>query len=299
MKRGIIYVFLTALISGCAIFINKLGVNGIDSTVFTFMKNIIVSLFLLAIILGFKEFSNLKKLDRKSWFSLILIGFVGGSVPFVLFFRGLQLTSGPTGAFIHKTMFIVVAVLAFMFLKEKLTKKVFIPALILLIGNFMLLKLTSFELSTGTLLISIATVFWAVENIISKHTLKTMSPTIMAFGRMFFGSLFIMVYMSFTGNLSLVFTLTPKQFSWILLSTPLLLLYVITWYTGLKSVKVTTATSILLLGSPVTTILSFVFLGTALTMAQAIGILLVLAGVIFSVLLIEKEPNAQSIVSAA
>ena len=71
-------------------------------------------------------------------------------------------------------------------------------------------------------------------------------------------------------------------------SVRLLLLYVITWYTGLKYTKASTATSILLLGSPITTLLSFFFLKTHLVVPQAIGILLIIGGVI-SMILLEKS----------
>lgn len=288
-NKGWIFVFFTALISGCSIFVNKFGVKGIDSTVFTFLKNGVVALFLFAIILGFKEFHNLKKLSKKEWLQLLSIGLIGGSIPFVLFFKGLQLSNGAIGSFIHKTMFIFVAVLAIIFLKEKLSKKVMIPAVLLLAGNFLLLKLTSFELSLGALLVLIATLFWSVENIISKHVLKTVEPKVLAFGRLFFGSLFIMVYMVFTDKIALIGSITSAQFGWILISAPFLLLYVITWYTGLKEIKATTATSILLLGSPITTLLSFAFLGSALSVMQAMGILLVLTGIVAMIILTRED----------
>jgi uncharacterized membrane protein len=54
MKKGLIFVLMTALISGISIFVNKFGVKGVDSTVFTFMKNSMVALLLVGILLGFK-----------------------------------------------------------------------------------------------------------------------------------------------------------------------------------------------------------------------------------------------------
>ena len=298
-NKGIIFILFTAVISGFSIFINKFGVKGIDSTLFTFTKNLIVAIFLLAIILGFSEFDNLKRLSKRQWSSLVLVGFVGGSIPFVLFFRGLQMTNGAVGSFIHKTMFIFVAILATLFLRERLNKKVFIPAVFLLGGNFLLLRITNFEYGLGALSVLIATLFWSLENVISKHLLKAIEPKVLAFGRLFFGSIFIIVYMALTNKLQLISQLTLAQFSWILISAPFLLLYVITWYTGLKYVKATTATSILLLGSPITALLSFVFLGVSLSVLQAVGMLLIIVGIISMVLLIEKKPHYRSVISIA
>ena len=52
-KKGLLLVFLTAVISGFSIFINSYGVKGFDSSVFTFSKNIVVALFLFSIIIFF------------------------------------------------------------------------------------------------------------------------------------------------------------------------------------------------------------------------------------------------------
>lgn len=282
------FILGTAVISGFSIFINKFGVNGIDSSIFAFSKNFLVSLLLIGLILGFKEFDNLKRLDKKQWGSLVLVGFVGGSIPFLLFFRGLQLSSGAIGSLIHKSMFIFVAILAVVFLKERLSKKIFIPAVLLIAGNLLLLRITSFELTTGALFVLGATLFWSVENVISKHLLKEIEPKILAFGRLFFGSIFIMVFLIGTGKVGLLATVNVAQLSWIFVTSIFLLLYVFTWYTGLRDVKVTTATSILLLGSPITTLLSFVFLGTTLSVIHVMGILLVICGVGYILLLDRK-----------
>ena len=184
-------------------------------------------------------------------------------------------------------MFLFVAILALIFLKEKLNKYLLLGAALLLTGNFLLLKLTSFNLELGELLILTATLFWATEFTLSKHLLKNIEPNIVAFGRMFFGSLFIIAFLAITSKLILITTITLNQFSWILITAVFLLLYVFTWYNGLKQVKVTTARCILLLGSPITTILSSIFLQTTITFTQILGITLISAGVIITIYFLE------------
>lgn len=280
-QKGLKLVFLTAIISGFSIFINKFGVEGINPYVFTFSKNLIVFLFLFSIILFFKNFEQLKKLQIKQWSKLAVIGFFGGSIPFLLFFKGLSIASSATAAFIHKMMFIYVIFLAAIFLKEKINKKVLAGTVMLLISNFLILKLSNLTFNIGDLLILVATLFWAAENTISKYVLKTINPIIVAFGRMFFGSIFILIFLIASGNISFVATLTSGQMLWVLITSAFLFSYVLTWYSGLKHVKVSIATSILLLGSPITTLLSFVFLGASVSMSQLVGILLVPIGILF------------------
>lgn len=293
-KKGLKLAFLTAVISGFSIFINKFGVEGINPYIFTFGKNLIVLLFLFSTILFFKKFDQLKKLQIKQWLKLVVIGFVGGSIPFLLFFKGLSMTSGATASFIHKTMFVYVIFFAAIFLKEKINKKVLLGTVFLLLGNFLLLKLNNLAFSTGDLLIFGATLFWAVENTISKHALKTIQPTLVAFGRMFFGSLFILAFLIASGSINAIVTLTLSHVLWAVITSSFLFAYVITWYSGLKHVKVSIATSVLLLGSPITTLLSFTFLDTAVSLSQLAGIFLIPVGIF--IILLSYQPSKHILV---
>jgi drug/metabolite transporter (DMT)-like permease len=279
-SKGLVLVLSTAFISGFAIFINKFGVKEFNPYLFTFLKNLLVSFFLVGLLLGLKEFKNLQKLRKKDWFTLTLIGFVGGSIPFLLFFKGLSLTSAANGAFIHKTMFLYVALLAAIFLKEKISAKILFGALLLLLGNTIFLKILPYGSREGDILVLLATLFWAVENTISKYALKTLSPRIVAFGRMGIGSIFILLFLIFTGNIQTISKLTPLHFQWILISSVILFGYVTTWYTGLKYIPVSVATSILLLGSPITSLLTFFFAEGKITPNQIWGTVLIFAGVI-------------------
>ena len=259
--RGLLLVFSTAIISGFSIFINKFGVSLTNPYVFTFLKNTIVALLLTAAILFFKDLKALKQLGPKQWFLLVLIGLIGGSIPFLLFFKGLAMSGAAQGSFIQKTMFVYVAAMAMIFLKEKLSKNFLIGALLLLLGNLLLLKTLKFSFTYGDLLIFLATLFWAAENVLSKYVLRELTGRTVAWGRMFFGSIFILGYLGLSGQLSLVENVTFPQIIWISITSMLLLAYVMTWYSGLKYIPVSLATAILLLGSPITTILTVMATG--------------------------------------
>lgn len=292
-KQGVLLVLATAVISGFAIFINKFSVAKIEPSVFTFLKNIVVAVFLLSILLLSREWKTIKGLTRGQWLKLVGIGFIGGSIPFLLFFNGLKIGSAATSAFIHKTLFIYASLFALFFLREKLNKKIIIAAVLLLLGNLLLLKLKAFTFGVGELLVLIATLFWAGENVLSKYTLKDLSGNVVAWGRMFFGSLFILVYLAVMGKLPVLVSLSGAAWLWVLITSVILLLFVVTYYNGLKYIKVSTATCILLLGSPITTLLSFAFTGAVLSASQLIGILLILGGVLFTIFYVEFAEERQ------
>jgi len=282
-NKGLFLVFGTAVISGFSVFINKFSVGEFNPYLFTFLKNLLVAIFLLSLLLGLKEFKNLKKLTKKDWSVLAIIGLLGGSTPFLLFFKGLSLTTAANGAFIHKTMFIYVAILAGIFLKEKIPNRLLVAGSFLLMGNLYFLRFLPVGVKRGDLLILVATILWAVENTISKYALRSLSPTIVAFGRMGIGSAFILLFLIFTGNIQAISRLTPLHFQWVLISGVLLFGYVTTWYTGLKSISVSTATVILLLGSPITSLLTFIFQGQGFSIYQTIGSLLLAFGVALAI----------------
>jgi len=276
-KKGLLLVLLTAIISGTSIFANSFAVQGFNPFVFNFLKNAVVAVFLLSLILLLKEFPALKSLSRKQLGQLAAIGLLGGSVPFLLFFYALQLTTAINAGFLHKTLFIWAALFAFLFLKEKLDKRFTAAAILLLAGNFFLFNISSFGLPEA--LILLATMLWAAENTLSKNVLKKLSGSIVAFGRMFFGSIFILVFLALTNQAGQLLILSSNQINWVLITSAFLLAFVFTFYSGLKHLPVHKATAILLLGQPITSMLSFAFLGKAVPLQQAFGFLLILAGV--------------------
>lgn len=292
-KKGLLLIFSTAIISGVSIFINKFGVAVINSDIFAFLKNLVVALMLTGIILSFKNLKLFKSFDWKKWLMLVTIGLIGGSVPFLLFFKGLSLTSASQGSFIHKTMFIFVALLAAIFLKEKINKYFLYGSATILLGNLLILKNFSFIPNPGDLYILVAVILWAIENTISKVVLKNTKAEIVAWARMFFGAGFIFIYLLFIGQASSVLQINLKQIGWVLITAVFLFGYVITWYKGIARIPISIATSILLLGAPVTTFLTILNTGKINSGDIYSGILVLIGVIIIAVFGYEKAEQKE------
>jgi len=274
-KKGLLLILATALISGFSVFINKYGVALANANIFTFAKNTLVALTLTALLLALKKLPALRSLNRRQWGRLALVGLIGGSIPFLLFFKGLAMTSAAQGAFIHKTMFVFVAVLAAIFLKEKINKNFLIGGLLLLLGNLLALKSFNFSFGLGDGLILLAVLFWAAENVLAKYILRDLSGNLVAWGRMFFGAIFIFGYLAVVGQAPQLLTIDAAQVGWIAITSILLFGYVITWYNGLKHIPVSLAATILALGSPITTWLTALNTGKLAAREMYSGILIV------------------------
>lgn len=274
-NKGLLLALITALISGSVVFISKLGVSVVNPYIFTGLKNILVAILVSGWILMIKDWRILKTLTKKQWALLLAVGLVGGSIPFLLYFKGLSLTLPIQAGFIHKTMFLYIAILAAIFLKEKISKGLLIGGLLLLLGNLLLLKSFAYQFGRGDLLIFSATLLWAMENIMSKHLIKSLPPRIIIWGRMFFGSILIVWFLIITGQAQLIFSLNLEQLGWTMITSVFLLGYVVSWYSALKYIKVSVAAIVLLLASPITTLLSLIFLGEFLLLSQVLGLALI------------------------
>jgi len=291
-NKGMLLILGTAFISGAVVFISKFGVSIINPYIFAGLKNIIVAVLVISWLLMFKDWKILKHLKKIQWMFLSGVGLIGGSIPFLLYFKGLSMTAPIQAAFIHKTMFIYVAVLAVIFLKEKINRKFLIGGLLLLIGNILLLRVIPHQFGWGDFLILLATLFWAGENILSKHLLKELPSRIVIWGRMFFGSIFIFIFWLMTGQAHLALSLNLEQLGWVMITSVFLFGYVATWYTGLKYVKVSVAATILLLASPITILLSLIILNESILLIQSIGMVLI----VLSMFLIYKSSIQREII---
>jgi len=277
--RGTLLILLTALISGMSIVINKFFVVKVDPLVLTASRALLIGLVFF-LISFFISRSTKKDFKKTSWIKLILIGIIGGSFAFWLFFEGLKLGSAGRAAFIHKTLPIYAIILAFIFLKEKITRKHLIAIGIMFLG-LVLMELTalSTQMRLGDLLVLSATILWAIENTLAKKVmLEKESNWVVTFSRMFFGSLILFAIIFILGKSNLFFSLTMQQITYIIISAILLLLYVLTWYWGLKYINLSKASTILLLSPVISLILGIALLNEKVFTLQLVGSALILIG---------------------
>ena len=280
-RNGILLVLTTAIISGVSVYVNSIAVKFSNPYVFTGMKNLVVGVAFLSLILALKEWKRLRHLTRRDWWRLLAIGFIGGAVPFLLFFKGLSMTTAAKGGFIHKTLFLYVGLLAIAFLKEKLNKSFLFGLGALLFGNILFLGIEPQALNWGDGLVFLATLLWAAEIIISKKTLRDLPANIVAWGRMFFGAMFIGLFLISTHQLGPLLAYNPEQWKWIVITSALLLGYVFTFYRGLKHVRASVATAVLALGAPITGLITLVAQeGVSWSAEKIWGVTLMAAGVI-------------------
>lgn len=279
VKKGTYLALATALISGVSVYVNSFGVKQVpDPFVFTTAKNLLVAVGLVALVLLPGAWRELQSLTRNQWLALLSLGLVGGSVPFLLFFYGLSQATAPSAAFIHKTLFIWVAILAVPLLGERIGKLQVLALATLLVGNLVLVgRPAQWGWGAAELFVLAATLLWAVEAVVARRLMAGISARTAALGRMGLGALVMLGFLAATGRTDAVTAMSGIQWGWVLITSILLFGYVNGYYHALKNAPATLVASVLVLGSVVTSLLHAVFSARTYSIEQVVGFGVIMA----------------------
>jgi drug/metabolite transporter (DMT)-like permease len=281
------FALLTALISGLANFLNKeIIISGINPVALTALKNGLVGLALIALVIPLLK---TQKLQTRNWLKFTTIAIIGGSIPFVLFFKGLALSTAIKGSFIHKTMFVWVALWSLIFFKEKFNKYQFAALIILATAILPAIQFKFFSWGKGEIMILAATLFWSIEIMLVKKFLKNIDFRLLAAARMALGALIIFAYGIYTNELAQIQNLNILGWIKILIVSGFLFGYVFTWYKALSLAPATLVTSILTLAFPITIISASLKSFSLPALPDISSIMMIFAGVaLFLISFFEK-----------
>jgi drug/metabolite transporter (DMT)-like permease len=254
---GYAFAGLNAIISGCAIYVNGLGVKLFsDSTVYTTLKNAVVGVaLLLPLFFLAKQRAELRRLTIGQWGKLLLLAMVGGSLPYALFFRGLQLTTPVTSSLLNHTQFLLVAVLAVFLLAERVGPVIWLALAALLVGTSLGSNLHMLRWNQGAILILISTVLFAAGVVLAKYLLREISTMNVMMAKMSIGSLMLVGYVAATGRIGKVMHLSAVQWEYVLVTGAILLAFTVTAFLALRYISATVATAIPAAAPIITTLL--------------------------------------------
>lgn len=295
INKGLLFALISSVISGFAILYSKISLAKIDPLALTTSRNFYVGVIFLLFFLFSKRLHEIKKLKRKDLTLLILIGAIGGALPFYLFFSGLSQIPAITGNLIHKTLFIWVGILAVVFLKEKIKPVHILSYILIFFANFYFaFSSVKFSLGAGELMVFGATLFWAGENIIAKKVLKNVSSELVALFRMGIGGLLLMSTTLLAGKGASFLSLDFNLLTIIIVGGSILFFYNYFWYKALKYAPASIATLLLTFSVVVGNVLNGSFAGLKLTNENIYSSLLIFAGVIIVILPLSFRAQARN-----
>lgn len=281
-STGIALAFGAACISGFSVFLNSFAVKEFgDATLYTTAKNLVAAVLLVGIVAllarrGAASFTMPR--NARERIGLLVVGVVGGGIPFYLFFQGLAVTTSTSAAFIQKTLVIWVAVLAVSFLRERFGL-LHAAAIGLLVAGQAAASggVGGFALDRGEALVFIATLLWSVEVVVAKPLLRSLSPFTVAAARMGIGIVVLLGIALATGAFASLASITAGQWVWALVTGVVLTAYVTTWFSALSRAQAVDVTAVLVFGAVITAIISAGYRGTSLAPSAA-GLALITLG---------------------
>ena len=292
-RTGIALALVTALISGISIFLNSYAVKQVaDAALFTTLKNGVATVILVAIALAVMRASEVRQVDRRGWLGVAVVGVLGGGVAFLLFFTGLALASAPSAAFIHKTLFVWVALLAVPMLGERLGMFQVAALGTLLVAQLMIAPPTGVTWGVGETMILVATLIWAGEVILAKRLLARVPVAVLGAGRLGIGLAVLAGYLIVTGRAGLLVELSAVQWAWAIGTGVLLAGYVGTWFAALSRAPATVVTAVLVVGAPITATLTAIAGGSLPSAVQVGGYVLIpLAALAVGAVVLWRSPR--------
>jgi drug/metabolite transporter (DMT)-like permease len=224
--------------------------------------------------------ADMAKLGRRQLLLLLLVSLIGGSIPYALYFRGLQLSTPVTASLIDHTQFLLVALFALAVLGERFGAGVWAALAVLFVGLSAGVAASAVRLDPGVPFLVGGTVLFAADFVLMKYLLRGVSPFTVIVFKMGVGSLLLVAFVAVTGHLGQVTVLAPLQWAYVGITGLILLSFTAASVMGLRHASATAVTAIPA-GSPlVTTLLVVVAQGGAVAPARLIGLLLVLLALV-------------------
>lgn len=132
------YALLSALFAALTAIFAKIGVKDINSNLATAIRTSIILLLTWGIVLFSGRMSEIKNVSRHTWYFLILSGLATG-MSWLFYFKAMQTGDASRVAPIDKLSVVITILLAFFLLKEPVSMKVIIGALLITAGSLCML----------------------------------------------------------------------------------------------------------------------------------------------------------------
>ena len=128
---------LSAFSAGLVAIFGKLGLAGVDSTLATAVRAVVMALFLLAVAAALGKFNQLGSLSSRAITFIVLSG-LAGALSWLFYFLALKLGPVTGVASLDRLSVVFAVLLAALFLGEALTLKVVLGLLLLVAGAVLL-----------------------------------------------------------------------------------------------------------------------------------------------------------------
>ncbi|MDP4000887.1 MAG: DMT family transporter [bacterium] len=264
----------------------KFLTEDLSSTTIVFMEHILIAV--LVFLFLFKYLRELKNLNWKEWLAVVFIAFGGSALATVFFTQSFRYVNPSVAILLQKVQPFVAIFLASIFLKEHLSKKFWLYALVAILGAYLItfpeLKITGLNFSGGGLGVTfalLAAVLWGGSTVFGRLVLRKVSFQAMTAVRFLAALIFLLLLQVYYGSLGEVATASGKDWLFVFIIAVLAgFISLFIYYRGLKDTKASIATLGELAFPFSAVIVNWIFLDASLQTGQIVGGLILIAAIV-------------------
>lgn len=297
---SLVNVLIVAIVWAFEVFVAKLAFLAGASVVTFTIQTYIVTFALLLIYVFPRALAELKKIPKVIFWRLMIANALHNGFGGFFSFFGVLFTTAINAGFLMQFTTVTTSTLAWIFLKEKMTKSKAITIVAIIIGTFLLV--TKGRLDTphiGDLLLLFACLCWSSGNVIIKKTLKqkAISPDIISFLRPIAGVpiqlIFVLLAPLYPLAIQPIFVVHWLDFRFVSYVVIHGILVAILWVFLNRTLKLASASYMTMMTSLtplLVAVLAMVYLHESLLPIQWLGVVIILSsGVVTQYLKIDKH----------
>lgn len=275
----IIYALLASVFSGLTSVFAKTGIKNIDSLLATFLRTIIISLFLFLIVIWKENLNDIFLLDKKTILFLILSG-ISNTLLWICYFKALDLGTVSKVTPVDKTSIVLTLILSSIFLNEKITSIKIISIVLILSGTFLTIKKESKDSKDNKWIIYaiLTAVFTSTTTVLSKIGIESTNTTLITFLRTIVVLIILTTITLFKKKYKSIKDIEKRSWLFIILSGLSTSLSWLFYFKALALGEASIVFPIEKLSLVVSILISITFLKEKVNKKQIIGIIIIVIG---------------------
>ena len=275
----IIYALLASVFSGLTSVFAKTGIKNTDSILVTFLRTIVISIFILLIVIFKENINDIFLLDKKTLLFLILSG-ISNTLLWICYFKALDLGTVSKVTPVDKTSIVLTLILSSLFLNEKITTIKIISIVLILLGTFLTIKKESKDSKDNRwILYAILTaVFTSTTTVLSNIGIENTNTTLITFLRTIVVLIILTTITLFKKKYKYIKDIKSRSWLFIILSGLSTSLSWLFYFKALALGEASIVFPIEKLSLVVSILISIIFLKEKVSKKQITGIIIIVIG---------------------
>lgn len=275
----IIYALLSALFSGLTSVFAKSGINSKKSLISTYVRTLVITLFLFIVVTLRNDFNDLYLLDKKTIIFLVLSG-ISNTLLWICYFKALDLGTVSKVTPIDKTSIILTLILSSIFLHEKITIIKVLSIIFILTGTLLTIKREDKDSKDNKWILYafLTAIFTSTTTVISKIGIENTNTCLTTFLRTIIVLILLTIINLFKNKFKDIKNLNKRNYMFIILSGISTSLSWLFYFTSLSLGEASIVFPIEKLSLVVSIVTSTIFLKEKLNKKQILGIIIIVIG---------------------